>query len=340
MTPIVIHEDELTRRARLGEGGSATIYDVSEFEGSLTYKKYRRPRSAAGIERVIRIARQASGGDSAFIEAHFAWPVAAVISADGELADGELVGVLIPKAPSIYWVHLTTGVDRVRDLNYLFYETRSAKVGVTPVDGRDKLRIIRGLAEAFIFLKRYGLVHEDPSAQNVLWSIDPEPTVYLLDCDSLREEISAPDEPLVTTLDWTDPRILDGEIARPDYQSAVYVLALTVARAFGSPSWRPPVTEKPDTALSDLQVPPQLREIVKQSIVSRGSRPSLELWLKVLNAAIESFDRVTSPRPQEPKPLPQPRLGGLSYRSKEQIATIIGFLVGGISALLLMVFVL
>jgi hypothetical protein len=334
MTPSVIHEDELTRRALLGAGGSATIYDVSGFEGNLLYKRYRRPQATL-IEELIRIAREAGDGDRAFIEDHFAWPVASVIN-----ADGELIGVLIPKAPSIYWAHLTTGVDRLRDLNYLLYETRSAKVGVTPADAKDKLRIIRALAETFVFLQDCGLVHEDPSAQNILWSIDPEPTVFLLDCDSLRKEASVPDEPLVTTVDWTDPRILDGEIKRPDYQSSVYVLALTTVRAFGDPSWGPPLTEELDTALSDLQVPPQLKDIVKQSIVIHGSRPSLKRWLGTLDKVIDSFDQVTPPRPQEPKPSPEPRLGGLSYRSKEQIATIMGFLVGGIAALLLTVFVL
>jgi hypothetical protein len=328
-----INETELTLRSLLASGGSADIYDIQGYDGRLVYKRYISERPVAPILELIEIAERASEADREYINEHFAWPVDGVVNDDGVLS-----GVLIPGSPTEYIAHLTTGADRVRDLNYLLYEKRSARVGIAPVSIKDKLKVIRGLAGAFAFLQKQGLVHEDPSGQNVLWTVESEPGVYILDCDSIREEAVHLTDPLITTVNWTDPRVLSGEIERPDFQSNSYMLGLATVRIFGSPSWGS--SSISGTRIPELPIPPQLQRLAAQSLTTRRSRPSVNEWLNELNQAIDSAS-LDAPPPAPPvKPQDKPRVGGLSWQAKERIGIAIGFLAGAILALLLVVFVI
>jgi protein kinase-like protein len=332
--PVRMRVNEITPHSIVGRGGSGTVYELTGYNGELLYKKYVEPRPVLGLTRLIELGRQVGSLANDSVSHRFSWPLSAVID-----DQGVVVGVLIARVPSVFFARLSTGGERLRDLNYLLYEGRAAKVGVGPVAISDKLRLIKALAEALLFLHNNGLVHEDISAQNLLWTIDPEPKIFLLDCDSLRDVNIDSDEALLTTLDWTDPRVLDGQVTRPDQSSNVYALGLVAARALGDPSWRPALDEADIDPELRVELPSDLLEIIRTSVRVRGSRPSVAKWLEPLDRAIGLLSQPSSKAIalQPPKPV---RLGGLSWQSKEQIAMGSGFLVGAILAVFLILVLL
>ncbi|GAX56571.1 hypothetical protein [Streptomyces olivochromogenes] len=332
--PQRVPEGELRTYGAGSRGGSSTVFDVFGHEDRVLYKKYAIQRSEADLDRLVRLHRELDSGsnDGAFLRRRFAWPLA-VVTAD----DGAVSGVLVPKAEMTYRAQLSTNRVRARDFNYLLYETRAARVGVEPATVREKLVLLRLTVEAFAWLEERGLVHEDISAGNLLWSVRPEPAVLILDCDSIRPAGSAVDDPLLTTTDWTDPRVLGGEVPRPDQASVTYAVGLLTARVFGTPSWRPSATDSQDSPQEG--VPAALLPVLLESVRATAPRPPLHRWLAILDEALEDTPaRTRTPRTAVRTMVSEPlRQGGLSYGVKERVALAVGLFCGAVAAILLLV---
>lgn len=337
-----INEESLTVTSTVGSGGSAIIYNFQQTsDGDIRprddqlYKKYQTPRNPESAIQLIGISDEFQGSSRDYARQHFAWPAQAVVN-----EEGRLTGVLIPTAPAGYVERLVTGTEKPRDLNFLIFQERSARIGIRPTSAWQKLGIMLSLARSFAFLEARGLVHEDPAAQNILWKVDPEPDIYLLDCDSIRKVADRPAEPLVTTVDWTDPRVLNGEVDRPDFSSNSYILALATARIFGDPSWTPSPTDDHTSIISGLSITPEIRKLIAQSITSVGLRPSVKDWLSALDTALKTANQSI---PTDARVVPafnEPTLGGPTWDSVEKAAIVMGVLTGVLAALLLVVFVI
>jgi hypothetical protein len=308
------------------------VFDVFGYGDKVLYKKYTISRAEADLDRLVRIRRRWDDDSAAYVRRHYAWPLAVVTAGDGAVA-----GVLVPRASMAYRAHLSTQRVRVRDFNYLLYEARAARVGVEPASVREKLMLIRALVEALNWLETQGLVHEDLAAHNLLWTTSPEPSVLMLDCDSIRPADSKVEEPLLTTTDWTDPRVLTGVVARPDHAATVYAIGLIVARVLGSPSWRPSDTDVEDSPGG--QLPDGLRSVLRDSVRGSTPRPQLTSWLASLDEAIDSTPEDarrllgTTTDAAPPGPLPQT---GLTYAVKGRLALAAGFVIGAVGAIVLL----
>ncbi|WP_431977369.1 hypothetical protein [Micromonospora haikouensis] len=309
-------------------GGSSTVFDVFGYDDTLLYKKYATPRSETNLDRLVAMYRGLDADAAAFVRHRYAWPLAVVAGGDATVA-----GVLIPRVAMTYRAHLSTKKVRVRDLNYLLYEARAARVGVEPASLREKLTLIRALVEALLWLESRGLVHEDLAAHNLVWTLRPAPTVLLLDCDSIRPARSPVDEPLYTSTDWTDPRVLTGDTPRPDHASTVYTVGLLAARVLSSPSWRPSDAD----GAPGGQVPAGLAVVLSDSVRASLPRPSLSDWMSALDAVIagmpEGGPELTATSVTSGEPLPRT---SLTYAVKGRLAVAAGFVIGAVAAVVLL----
>jgi len=307
------------------------VFDVFGYEDAVVYKKYLVSRVGTGLERLVRLQRNLDDDAVAFLRRHFAWPLA-VATAD----DDSVAGALLAKAGMRYRAHLSTDKIRVRDFNYLLYEERAARVGVEPPSRLEKLVLLHCLVRALAWLEEQGLVHEDIAAHNLLWTVaQQEPSVLVLDCDSIRPINAATDDPLFISTDWTDPRVLSGEVPRPDEASTSYAVGLLVGRVLVAPAWRPSETEAVSLRTA---LPNALPEILWESTRTSAPRPSLARWMTALNDAIREAPETTQSRRPTAIVLPRASIqrGGLSYGLKERLALAIGFLVGAIAAVALL----
>ncbi|SCG37032.1 protein kinase family protein [Micromonospora coxensis] len=312
-------------------GGSSTVFDVFGHDDTVLYKKYAIPRAEEDLDRLVQLYRGLDDDSAALVRRRYAWPLAVVAGADGAVA-----GVLVPRAGMAYQAHLSTKKVRVRDLNYLLYEARAARVGIEPASLREKLKLIRALVEALRWLETRGLVHEDLAAHNLLWTLRPQPAVLLLDCDSIRPVDSVVEEPLLTSTDWTDPRVLTGDTPRPDHASTVYAVGLITARVLVAPSWRPSGADTDDPLGG--QVPAALAPLIRASVRASGSRPRLSQWLTTLDAVIEAMtgegpELQTTPSVSPVESLPRT---AWTYALKGRLAVTVGFVIGAVAAVVLL----
>jgi hypothetical protein len=286
--------------------GSARIYRILG-RPELLYKEFGRPlRGATEAERIeglVKVGAAVAEDQSERSRRHVGWPV------DDVIEEAAVVGVLIPYAGDKYYKNLSGETLVSRNLNHL----RLAKEGV-PIEIR--LLLLRQLSSVLRLLEFADLVHGDISAQNVLWRVDPQPSIFLIDCDGMHS--SSVDGFPATTEGWTDPRKDAGEIASHDMQSDWFALALAV--------WRVTTLSKgaPTSTDHGLQIPSSissgLRDLVRRSfedVMDAEARPSPIEWMKALDSVLGNrraqrrIERHLSPqtihsRPIHRTPLPEP----------------------------------
>ncbi|MFD6697277.1 hypothetical protein [Micromonospora aurantiaca (nom. illeg.)] len=295
----------------------------------MLYKRYEITRAEMDLDRLVNLYRGLDETDAAAVRGRFAWPLAIVTGGDGTVA-----GVLVPRAGMTYQAHLSTKKVRPRDLNYLLYEARAARVGVEPASLREKLTLVRALVDALLWLAERDLVYEDLAAHNLLWTLHPEPSVLLLDCDSIRPVDSMTDDPLLTSTDWTDPRVLTGDIPRPDHASTVYAVGLIAARVLIAPAWRP--SDINDTLGG--QVPTGLEAVLRESVRATTPRPRLGAWRTAVDEAIAAMtgdgpELVATETATSGESIPQTYW---TYAVKGRLAVAAGFILGALAAVMLL----
>jgi hypothetical protein len=314
-------------------GGSSIVYRL---HGRLdvVYKKYTIQRAETDLARLIKLGNDLDTEDEAFVRRHLAWPRSVVTDGHGGVA-----GVLLARVPPAFEAALVTHRVRVRDLNYLIYEERAARAGVSPATRLQKLQLLDDVAAVLDWLHRHDLVHEDLAAQNVLWRLEGGAGVLLLDCDSLRPAQSGVDDPLLTSVDWTDPRILRGEEHRPDHASMIYGLGLLAARSLGEPSWRPARDGRNNMPVD--RVPAPLGQVVSASVRPDLPRPSVAQWREALAKTMEELDATaalsTKVNPAAvPTAAPPPlAVEGIGAGASSQLALVVGLVLGAIAAAVL-----
>jgi len=333
--PKNLNETEVSHTVQVARGGSSRVFAVPGYDRRVIYKKYFEPRERPPLDLLVTKYAELDSTSSHYIREHLAWPVTTVHN-----TDDQAVGTLVVQAPEGFTANLSTGRARIRDLNFLLYEERAARVNVQPATTRQKIGLLHELVSVLHWLQEQGLVHEDLAAHNLLWRLDEKPAVFVLDCDSLRLLSDENGQPLFTTPDWTDPRVLGNEIPRPDNESTSYAVGLLVARVLGSPYWRPaPGRIAPP---SEESFPPELGPFVTKACNrSASERPNLEEWLIALEGAATdtdrpALDRTTAPA-ADPTPTKPPPVQGRPVALYDRLAFAIGLAAGGMAAVLVLV---
>ena len=321
----------LTPLRPIATGGSGSIHQPAD-RPEVVYKEFRDAESYRSRTReLVEFRTNLSRPHRESVDATFSWPLAQVVN------NGQFVGILLSRIPFDFYVHLSTGTSKERNLGYLIHEKRSERVGILAVPLPGKLAVLRSLARACQFLDKFDLVHEDLSPRNIAWTLDEAPAVYLLDCDSIRSPSENPSPPAFLTPEWTDPRVLGRDVARPDKDSTVYSLGLIAARVLIDPSWRPPLADSDDDKAQD----PMLR-LISRSVRASLPRPAIDEWIETLTLEIERTPSTPTASRRVDVATTAParvQFNRVSYQDKDRIAVGVGVLLGILAAILVLLLV-
>jgi hypothetical protein len=238
----------------VAEGGEGRVFDVlagpPELSARSVYKQLRSPRPLAELSSLVAfpsLLASAGSGLTARALSSSAWPVLSVVGDDPLLA----LGTVMSRAPEEFWLRHRDGTKRLATLSYLATgpERIAVAYGVlTPPPGAaERVAVVYALARLLEAWQNEPplprAVHGDLSGKNVLWSLQPAPAVYVLDCDGATVRCGAdatadevPDggdgRPRATTPNWDDPALAPG--APPTRASDRYMLGITFLRVVGA----------------------------------------------------------------------------------------------------------
>ncbi|CAJ63785.1 MULTISPECIES: hypothetical protein [Frankia] len=155
------------------------------------------------------------------------------------------------------------------------------------------------------------------NGKNLAWAVQPQPIMYLIDCDGMVPQQPAP-KAGVQAMGWTDPRVVERRIPAHDHYSDWYALALAMYRGLlltpgkldraADGSWPPP--QKIPNGF-----PARLADLVRRGLepTAADRRPPPDAWVRALreiylpnnrfdDAAIAALDAMSAPVKKTPPP--------------------------------------
>ncbi|HEY3111528.1 MAG TPA: hypothetical protein VGL23_22420 [Chloroflexota bacterium] len=149
-------------RARIGQGGEGTVYEVDGWP-ELVAKLYHRPVAATQAAKLAAMAAL----QTQHLRRVAAWPLDTLHERPG----GAVRGLLMPRVTSRKPIHQ-------------LYGPRSRLAEFPRADWRFLVRVATNLARAFAVVHAHGQVVGDVNQDNIL--VAPDGTVRLIDCDSFQ----------------------------------------------------------------------------------------------------------------------------------------------------------
>jgi hypothetical protein len=134
-----------------------------------------------------------------------------------------------------------------------------------------RLRLMRQLAGVMALLHHVDLVHGDVAAQNILWTLSPRPSIFLIDCDGMHSD--GVEGNGGSTDGWADPRKEEEVIASQDMRSDWFALALAI--------WR----------VTTPRIPPPFRSLLVRTfedVMGATRRPAPSEWVEALDEVLGS----------------------------------------------------
>jgi hypothetical protein len=268
---------------KVGSGGQATVYRPARFPG-LLYKKYLAPArvNADALDRLRRVRLAMAKHDREYLDGSAAWPAILVEEA------GRTVGFLMAPAGDHFFHQFGSNVRKPTDLQYLIFKPKPAWNSLILPGVFQRLEICRLIATAVDTMHRNKLVIGDISMSNILWAVRPEPAVYLIDCDGVRQAGGLPVLEQATTPDWSDPK----DPSRATFDTDMYKLALAVLRVLASDPYLAPGQGIPSIPWLATTAQTKLRRVSDQ--VGSGHRYSASHWLDLLEGIKTSMNVATA----------------------------------------------
>ncbi|WP_327308183.1 hypothetical protein OG730_36030 [Streptomyces sp. NBC_01298] len=182
-------------------GESRLVHEIDGRPGWLAklYKSPPRPAQVEALSRIVAMPGLMSPADLDLVDRCVSWPVSRII--DG----GEVVGVVMAKAPERFYARLRTpwGVHEPAPLllDWLVQDDEAcAKRGITPASEQVRLRTMHQLLAVASLFARHDVVYADWSYRNAFWDErtgDP----FVIDMDTCgigtRDWVESPQ--------WEDP---------------------------------------------------------------------------------------------------------------------------------------
>ena len=198
------------------QGGEGFLFRVSRITGPhrqpLAFKEYRpgtvNAVNAEVLERLALLARSLGRGTLAWLYERAAWP-GWIIDDLHAGAGHRVVGVLMPLASARFTTHLhrSSGGQRTvpAKLELLLNGRHFLEDVGIHISPRQRIRLLGSVAETVAFLHAHSMAVGDFSCKNILFSLQPAPSCFFIDCDSMwRDGESA--LPPGETPEWELPR--------------------------------------------------------------------------------------------------------------------------------------
>ncbi|MFD8822609.1 hypothetical protein ACFV1C_09650 [Streptomyces sp. NPDC059605] len=270
---------------RLGQGGQGTVHEVTNKRINKTagggwevaYKEYS-PTVLAELDVAVLSAQVDLPGALGATEGRWlcdstAWPAAVV------RRNGQVCGLLMRMVPDRFQFTLkgltstSPASRRLANLEYLL-NTDAYITGIgLGISDSDRVLLLADLAVTLSRLHRIGIAVGDLSPKNLLFTIDPAPQCFLIDCDAMRLH-GATALPQAETPDWQVP----GGEEKATPASDVYKLGLLAIRLFA----RDQTTTDP-SALAAIS--PELGDLARTSLdPDPARRPTSNAWVEQLTA--------------------------------------------------------
>ncbi|MFI8370534.1 hypothetical protein [Streptomyces sp. NPDC085466] len=287
-----VEQSALPLAGKLTAGGQGEVHTVGG-PGNLLFKRYLEPHKVDGpaLAALVALRLGLVAEERLRLDREAAWPLCRVT--DG----GRVVGFLMRRAPDTMTWTTPKGGSKVTELQYLLREPKAATRTIRQPTPEERLALGVVLVELVERLHAMGLVVGDLSQANVLWSLDPEPALHLIDCDGIRITGHLPVLAQADTPDWHDPQAPPGTVS---VDSDRYKAALMLGRILAQDPYVTP--ERPLAVLPgvlDERRETAVRRLWAQAAGAYGSRPDLGQWRTALSgrATIRLQARTPRPRP-------------------------------------------
>ena len=302
VTRPVIARDALGTLTKLGQGGQGIVYQApkvkTKFADAMVFKEYK-PHTRTGVSFDALSAMPTlvedilPYHDGQGLVSIAAWPCAIVENGTGP------TGFVMPAIPDLFAIDLTTvkGISRTTaEFQHLLNPPSVLTARGITITDEQRYQLLREVAKALAFLHRIGVCVGDISPKNVLFSLNPRPAVYFIDCDAMRVNgLSA--LPQMETPDWEVPA---GEELATIY-SDTYKLGLLALRLLAGDQHTKDIQQLPPTT------PKPLRQLIADTLTNDPDRrPLPEAWTYLLGHTLEEVQhRAPTPQtPTQPKPAP------------------------------------
>ena len=304
---------------QLATGGEGIVYSVRS-KPDVVYKEYKvniRPTlNILALEGLVDLGPAINAEDWARISSRTSWPHTLVI--DGAQPTGFLMNRIDKRFYKNYG--LKKNPRRVLcEWNHIVYQAEPLGVGMTSdiprLDTPQKLALVHDLAHTIAILHRHNVIVGDISGRNLLWTLDPEPQVMIIDCDSFRIDGKPGTSPSKQSPYWTDDLAIGRDT---DQSSDCHKIAVAAYRAILHDPSKPP---SPDKILNTHRddIPHDIRNLIAAGL-ENTNRPSAAEWAncferlnrfggRIVLSTDPSQRQPTQPREVPPKPrLRRPRL--------------------------------
>ncbi|QIS21160.1 hypothetical protein [Nocardia terpenica] len=305
----MVHQQRLKRSAlgalqKLAEGGQGVVYHAPNahmrYANSMVYKEYKPnvlpTANVAALEAMPDYLESLPFAEGFDLLSRTAWPCRLV----EEDASTAVIGFVMPTIPSEFFIDLTvaSGVkSTTAQFQHLLNDnTVLARRNIMLTD-RSRYELLIQAADSLSVLHRQHIAIGDMSPLNLLFALQPDPRVYLIDCDAMRladRTVTAQ----VETPDWEVRQANPGEqLATP--QSDAYKLGLLALRLLaGDQTTR-------DTDRLPSAVPTAIRQLVAAALsTTPADRPVAADWIPTLTDAAHTAS-THLPQPATSSPLPR-----------------------------------
>lgn len=294
----------LTLGRRLGRGGQGSVHEVAhrkinKADGGgwdVVYKEYGADTlphlDAAALASRVDLLARLTAADSRWLCETTAWPAAVVESR------GHACGFLMRAVPERFGFDFrgltaTTGTRRLANLEYLLNDDAYvAGIGLA-VSDRDRFELLIDLAGTLARLHRIGITVGDLSPKNLLFTTEPRPECFLIDCDAMLVGGTTV-LPHVETPDWQLPA---GE-RKATWAGDAYKFTLLALRLLGRDQ------SATDPAVLAARCP-ALVDVTRLGLdPNPARRPTPALWAEHLAVACTTAS--TTAPPPTPSQIRQP----------------------------------
>lgn len=272
----------------LGSGGQGTVHAVKG-DPSRVYKTLASPVEGA-LDEYLRFVSVGASLHIALEDANvdLVWPEAPRVDPD----TGAITGYLMPRIPNGYTVTVR-GAQKEAHLAHALPKEGPFRPDVVP-DVEQRIALVRAVGQFLDALHRHDYVYGDISWSNILYRLEPKPTVLVFDLDGARRLGRRPvlASKALDTLDWADHA--DSSALGAGFDSDRYKYALLVYRMLVSRHVSAALPAEP-TIAADAGLPPdmalRLGALLRRAAAGAGGRPAVSEWLSALNPELASVAR-------------------------------------------------